>query len=235
MLNAVITGASSGIGWALVKELSAKGAYVLGTGRNRQALAELKKMLGERFEYTVCDLANLSCVDEIARKASERFSTLDVLVNNAGYGVAKNLSEMMPEETYAMVMVNLAAPLALTQRLLPTLHPGSTVVNVETAGIHVLMNRLPLYGATKIALHYASKALRRELQARGVRLLEVFPGVVDTPFHERAGLPASLKGVSAEKVAREIVNAIEGGKEKLYIPWYMGILRIFGPYLPAIY
>ncbi len=235
VVNAVVTGASSGIGRALVRELARTGARVLGAARNEEALRSLKEELSGLFDYVACDLASLDCVRAVARRAAEAFSPVDILVNNAGYGLARGLLEMTPEEIANMAMVNFVAPLALTRELLPHLRPGSTVVNVVTAGVHILMTRLPLYGATKIGLHYASAALRRELRSRGVRLLEVLPGVVETQFHSRAGLAAPMRAVRAEEAAREIIRAVREGKERLYIPWYIGFLRLLGPYLPALF
>ncbi len=233
--NAVVTGASSGIGKALALALAREGARVLGTGRNEEALRRLQSEFGDRFEYLACDLSGLGCVRAIAERVRESFSPLDLLVNNAGYGLGKGLLEMTPEEILAMAAVNLVAPLALTRELVPYMKPGSTVVNITTAGIHVLMTRLPLYGATKIGLHYASAALRRELAARGINLLEVLPGVVDTEFHARAGLPAPARGISADEVARRILKAVEAKRKRLYVPGYVGFLRALGPFLPALY
>jgi len=104
---------------------------------------------------------------------------------------------------------------------------------VVTAGVHVVMRDLPVYGAAKIALHYALKALRRELEGRGVHLVEVYPGLVRTEFHERAGRGVS-GGVPPEEVARAIVEAVERRKRVVYVPRYLALLRVIGPYLPVV-
>jgi short-subunit dehydrogenase len=110
---------------------------------------------------------------------------------------------------------------------------GSAVVMVITAGVHVAMKDLPVYGATKIALHYVSKVLRRELSARGIHLVEVYPGLIRTEFHERAGRRVS-GGVSPEKVAKAIIEAVEKRKKVVYVPRYLALIRIIGPYLPLV-
>lgn len=234
MRNAVVTGASSGIGRELAKLLCKKGFRVLGVGRDVKALEGLKSEV-DGFEFIACDLSDLGCVSEISSGVAASYSPLDLLVNNAGYGSAKKLIEMTAEEVVNMTLVNFIAPVVLTRELLPYMRSGSTVVNVVTAGVHILMTQAPLYGATKIALHYASGALRRELKERGVHLVEVFPGVVRTKFHERAGMRAPMRGVPPEQAARIILGAVEKKKGRVYIPWYVGFLRLLGPHLPALY
>jgi len=233
--GAVVTGASSGIGRELARLLCREGFRVLGVGRDVEALRGLETELGGGFEYIACDLRDLSCIREIASRVASSYSPLDLLVNNAGYGSAKKLLEMSAEEVVGMTLVNFVTPVVLTRELLPHMRSGSTVVNVLTAGIHILMTQAPLYGATKTALYYASEALRRELGERGIHLVEVLPGVVKTKFHERAGLRAPMRGVPPEKAAKAILEAVARKKEKVYIPWYIGFLRLFGPYLPALY
>ena len=146
------------------------------------------------------------------------------------------LLEHSDEELVGMLMVNFVAPIALTRRLLPLMRRGSTVVNVVTGGIHVLMAGLPAYGASKIALHYATEAMRRELRERGVRLVAVYPGYVATAFHERAGsAPARFaRPVPPERVARAILDAVERGRERVYVPGYVALLRVLGPHLPPV-
>ncbi|MGC8975880.1 MAG: SDR family NAD(P)-dependent oxidoreductase [Thermoprotei archaeon] len=135
-----------------------------------------------------------------------------------------------------MTLVNFITPLALVRELLPYMRRGSTVVNVITAGIHVLMTKLPLYGATKIALHYASEALRRELRDKGICLVSVYPGVVKTSFHSRAGVREVEGGVTPEEVAKRIIKSIKSKKKRVYIPSYLEIARVLlGPHLLALY
>jgi len=158
---------------------------------------------------------------------------LDVLVNNAGFGVYGRVLQHRDEDLISITMVNFLAPLILTKRLLEKMGRGSTVVFVVTAGIHVLMSELPVYGAVKLALHYVVEDLRAELEERGVRVLAVYPGLVRTEFHRRAGRNVE-GGVDPAKVAREVVHAISEGRKRLYVPRYLAMLRLLGPYLPLI-
>lgn len=230
-MNVVLTGASTGIGRALALEFCREGARVLGISRNESALKELMEACGG-FDFLVCDLSDLRCISSIVERAAA-WGHVDVLVNNAGFGAYRKIVEMENDEIIRMTSVNFLAPILLTKELLSLMGRGSTVVNVITAGIHVLLASLPLYGATKIALHYASEALREELRERGVRLIAVYPGLIRTEFHERAGKKVS-GGLPPEAVARRIVEAIKKGKERLYVPGYLSIIRLAGPHLIRI-
>lgn len=233
----LVTGASSGIGRALSEELCKEGNNkVLGVGRNIKNLREIKETHNDCFDYLVLDLSDVKSIKTIVAEVSNRFRVLDVLVNNAGYGLYKSLLEVSVEDIVNMTLVNFVTPLALVRELLPYMQRGSTVVNVITTGIHVLMTKLPLYGATKIALHYASEALRRELRDKGIYLISVYPGVVKTSFHSRAGVRELKGGVTPEEVAKRIIKSIRSKKERIYVPGYLEIARVlFGPHLLALY
>jgi len=233
-LNWLITGASSGIGLELTKTIcSEKGSYVIGVGRNEERLEELKKKLNGCFNYVVADLSIVKEVKKIVGEVVKHFDKVDVLINNAGFGLYKQVLDHGSEEIESMAIVNFVAPLILVKELLPVMPKDSVVVMVITAGIHVLMKDLPIYGATKIALHYASEVLRHELKNRGIHLLTVYPGLIKTEFHERAGKIVE-GGISANAVAKAIVKAVKKKKKKIYIPWYLSIAKILGPYLLSL-
>lgn len=231
-LKAVITGATSGIGFELTKILCREyGARILGVGRNREKLAEITRELGECFKPFAVDLSRVESIDEVFREAEASLGELDLLVNNAGFGVYKKIIEHNAEELISLINVNFTTPLLLTIKLLPLMKKNSTIVFVITAGVHVLMQSLPVYSASKAGLHYAVKALRRELREHGVNVLAVYPGVVKTSFHSRAGGEVS-RGLDPGEVAREIVKAIEQGKKELYVPRYLSLAKILTIILP---
>ncbi|MEO3993942.1 MAG: SDR family NAD(P)-dependent oxidoreductase [Desulfurococcaceae archaeon TW002] len=235
-MNILVTGASSGIGKALSSKFCEEGGNrVLGVGRNIKGLEDVKNMYSDCFEYLVLDLSDIKNVEFIVSEVANKFGVLDVLVNNAGYGLYKNLLEVETNEMINMTLVNFVIPLALVKELQPYIKHGSVVVNIITAGIHVLMTKLPLYGATKIALHYASEALRRELEIKGIRVVNVYPGFVETSFHVRACMSEVRKGLTPEEVAKHIIKSIKSEKKRVYIPSYLEIARIFlGPHLLAL-
>lgn len=233
-MRVVVTGASSGIGRELSRLFCLeKKASVVGVGRDTGALGELRRELGECFYPVVADLSTLSGVETVVNEASKFLGGVDVLVNNAGLGFYKKITEHSTEELVSEVMVNFVAPLVLTGRLLPLMRPGSIVVFVITAGVYVLMESLPVYGAAKAGLHYAVKALRRELRSRGIHVLAVYPGVVKTRFHERAGVRIE-RGEDPSKVAHKILRAIDRKQTTLHIPRYLALTKILACIQPPV-
>ncbi|MCI4437635.1 MAG: SDR family NAD(P)-dependent oxidoreductase [Ignisphaera sp.] len=226
----IVTGASSGIGLELTKMLCSRGFRVIGVARNRERLEKIKSELGNCFDYVVADLSTVDGIRSVADSV-KGFGSIDVLVNNAGFGLYRRVLDHSLEDLVSMTMTNFVAPIALTRELLKYMGKGSSVVMVITAGIHVALKDLPVYGATKIALHYVSKVLRRELSEKGIHLVEVYPGLIRTEFHERAGRKIS-GGVPPENVAKAIIEAVEKRKKVVYVPRYLALLRILGPYLP---
>ncbi|MGC9186578.1 MAG: SDR family NAD(P)-dependent oxidoreductase [Fervidicoccaceae archaeon] len=235
--NVVITGASSGIGKALSLKFCQDGkSKVLGIARREERLKEFKRQCSESFEYLDLDLSNPSSAEKVRDYVAEKFSPLGILVNNAGYGLYKGVLETNTEEVINMTNVNFVVPILLIKELSPYMEKGSMVVNVLSGGVFVLMTKLPLYGATKMAFHYASEALKRELKTKGIDVLNVYPGVVETEFHERAGGIQTLKGLSPEEVANAIYDSIKKRKKNLFIPWYLRLAKlIFGPALPSFF
>jgi hypothetical protein len=185
-LKVIITGATSGIGRELARILCRDGRnIVLGVGRNVDALNDLARELRNCIIPLQADLSKLSGIERVVEEALKTLGEVDLLINNAGSGLYKGIIEHTDEEALSMIMVNFTAPILLTKKLLHLLKAGSTVVFIITAGVHVLMESLPLYGASKAGLHYAVKALRKELRDRGIKVLAVYPGVVKSSFHER--------------------------------------------------
>lgn len=232
--RALVTGASSGIGRELCRLLCEKGASkVIGVGRNADSLRKLISELGSCFGYVLADLSTLDGITKVIEEARRILDRLDLLVNNAGFGIYGPALRHSNEEVVSMTMVNFVAPVLLTTNLLELMNRGSTVVMVNTAGVHVLLRELPIYGATKAALHYASEALRRELEKRGIRLVAVYPGIVRTSFHERAGRRVK-EGLEPVKVANAILRAVAASRARVYVPGYLSLLKLLGPFLPSV-
>jgi len=232
-MNIVVTGASSGIGKDFCELIlnSKKDVKILGVGRNEVALNELKLKYEGRFDYVIADLSKLDDAYRVVDEVGKRLGHVDVLLNNAGFGLYRDVLSHQDEEIISLLNVNLVTPYILTRELVKYMDAGSSVVNVLTAGIYVLMLKLPIYGASKLALYYITEALRRELRDKGIRVISVFPGIVNTEFHRRAGLKEIRGGIPAEVVAKAILKALESGRKEVYVPWYLRILKIVGPKL----
>lgn len=230
---AVVTGASRGIGRSLSLKLCADGWDVVGIARSRENLEKIGSDC-DKFRYVLGDLSSSDEVSRIAKEIGGFANRIDLLVNNAGAGLYKGVLQHNVKEVYELAGLNFAAPLALTNALVELMPANSTVVFVVTSAIHVAFSPLPIYGAAKLGLHYAVKVLRRELKERGIRVLAVYPGYVRTDFHERGGGMLSDGGISPDYVAEKIIESIKKGKEELYMPSYLKLLKIIGPYLPIV-
>lgn len=233
-MKAVLTGATSGIGYEILKLLCEKeNAEVLGVGRNEERLRELSLSFKGCLNTVRADLSNLNDINYIVEAAKAQLGGIDLLVNNAGFGFYKKVTEHKEEEVLSMAAVNFAAPLILTNKLLDIMKENSSIVFVITSAVHVVVRSLPVYGATKVSLHYAVRALREELKYRKINVIAVYPGAVRTEFHKRAGKEIS-SGVSADVVAREILKAVKKGKKEVYIPRYLAVAKWLSCLLPPI-
>jgi len=227
--TALVTGASSGIGEHVTRELVSRGYHVVGVARREHKLRKLKEELGDSFTYIVKDLADSDAPAFIAGHVKGKFQKLDVLVNNAGFAVFKPVIEHSLEEVEEIFLVNAVRPAQLVIALKELLRPGSVVVNIVTPAAFALTPRLATYTASKAALHVLSAALERELESRGVRVVRVYPGATATEFFERAGARTPRFAVRPETVAKKVVACVEKGCGEVFVPGLLGFLQVFSP------
>jgi NAD(P)-dependent dehydrogenase (short-subunit alcohol dehydrogenase family) len=181
MKRYLITGASRGIGRAIAEKLAGPDAVLLLHGRDNEALAETRKLVEAKSAtaipliYDLQDpVAVLKMVDEI------RTAALDALINNAGIAFVKPLESITLDEWNATIAVNVTAPFLLTQKLLPLLSAGSTIVNVLSIAAKTGFPNWSSYCMSKFALEGFSQALREELRPREIRVLNVYPAATAT-------------------------------------------------------
>ncbi|EEB74088.1 SDR family oxidoreductase [Thermococcus sp. AM4] len=224
---ALVTGATGGIGRLLVKALLDEGYRVVGVGRRREKLEELKAL--GNFDYIVEDLSEPGSTERIAKALRELgIGELDLLVNNAGYALRKPILQHSDEELERLFRVNALVPVELTRELLPLLRPGSTVVFVISGVAFVNVPELPSYCAAKGALHYLAVNLERELKGRGIRVMRVYPKQVKTEFFTRNNVPYPKGSIEPEDVVRAIMNGLKKGKREVFVPGYLKLVK----YLP---
>jgi short-subunit dehydrogenase len=184
----LITGASAGIGEALAQVLAGQGHRLALTARRADRLDEVAgalRSLGSEVLTVPADLADPETPARLLSETVSRFGGLDVLVNNAGYGLPRFFSDSDPEDVRRQIEVNLTAPLILTRLALPyLLERRGMVINVGSSITSVANPVFGAYGTTKAALAYWNDALRRELKHRGVRVCLVEPGPVETGFFD---------------------------------------------------
>jgi NAD(P)-dependent dehydrogenase (short-subunit alcohol dehydrogenase family) len=232
MTTIVITGASSGIGRALALRAVRAGLCVVGVGRDAARLGELSGV-----STFVADVGDVGAAKRIVAFALEKCGRIDVLVNNAGEAASGALVEQSDEALRRQFATHVTGPIALVREALPALQAArGHVVMVGSGVARVPVDGLGAYSPAKAALRSATALLRRELQRYGVGVTYVDPGVVDTPFMERAGLAGAPKQirVSPEVVARKIWSSLAKRPRELNaVPWQTAAVAL-GEHFPRI-
>jgi short-subunit dehydrogenase len=229
----VVTGASSGIGRALALRAARAGYDVVALGRNAgalDALAERVRREGGRIvtgAYNIADPANARAIVDLARRT---FGRIDVLVNNAGQVAVGPLSAQSDEALRAQFGTHAIGPVALVREALPLLRESHGHVFLVGSGVaRVPVGGLGAYPPSKAATRSAASVLRRELKPLGIAVTYVDPGVVDTAFMSRAGMPGAPARllVTPEAVARKILLAIATRPRVLNaVPWQTAFVAL---------
>jgi NAD(P)-dependent dehydrogenase (short-subunit alcohol dehydrogenase family) len=186
---AVVTGGGTGIGAAIARVLTARGLFVALVGRRAEKLAETAAELtanGGRVLQLPFDLAEPGAAGAVVDAVLSEAGRLDVLVNNAAIIKTGPLSAYALDEIDRHLAVNIRAPILLTQSALPALRrsPDAAIVNVSSSVGSMVKPGNLLYGTTKAALEYFTRAAAYELAGDGIRVNCIAPGPVDTPIHE---------------------------------------------------
>jgi uncharacterized oxidoreductase len=212
----LITGGSSGIGFAIAEAMLAKGADVAITGRRQDVVTQAARQLrqdGRRVESAAADVATAGGREATLKLALEKLGGLDVLVNNAGGVRAGRLEDTTEAEIRTMIEVDLVAPILLTRSALPALRAGGDglVVNVTSGIALVAAPFYATYASVKGGLAKFGEALRRELIGEGVHVMTVYPGATDTPMmrSSRAGPELGFTREPASVVALAVIEGIE--------------------------
>ena len=213
MKNAValVTGGSSGIGRAVAASLSAAGARVAITGRNRERLTKTAEALG--VQPIQADVSVEADVARTFREVMDRFGDLDILVNNAGIGVHKLLTDLSVAEFERVFATNVTGPMMMAReaaRLFMKRNRGNIVNIASTAALRGAANGTAYYGS-KFALRGRTECWRAELRKYNIRVFLVNPSEVLTDFAATAGF--AQKAHPSKLRAEEIAHAIKGALE----------------------
>jgi len=178
----LITGGATGIGFALAQQLAQRGNSVIICGRNEGALKKAQAQV-PALVTRLCDITDAKSRGSMVDWLNAEHTKLNVLINNAGVQRHRDFShdgalEMINEE----VAVNFTAPICLISELLPLLKQQSqaAIVNVSSGLAFSPMADVPVYCATKAAVHSFTLSLRHQLKSTGLRVIEIVPPIVDT-------------------------------------------------------
>jgi len=204
--NWLITGVSSGIGRALANAALAEGGFVVGTLRKPEQAAEFESIAPGRAIALQLDVTDRPKIATEIPRLLERIGRLDVLVNNAGYGMNGALEELSDEEIDRCIATNLVAPMTMVRAVLPHMRERrrGDIINVSSISGFIGYPGLTAYTAAKFGLSGFSESLAKELAPFGIRVMAVEPGAFRTKFaqgslvqakriiEEYAGTPAAI-------------------------------------------
>jgi len=213
---ALITGASSGIGAAFARKLSALGMHLVLTARREDLMRELADELdtrhGTRTEVIVADLSEGDAPGKLVEEIERRGIDIELLVNNAGFAIVGDQEHTDIDRVQAMLQLNVAAVTELTHRLLrPMLQRGhGAVINVSSVTGFQPVAYMGAYAASKAFVLHFSEALWSEVRDQGVTVMALCPGATRTSFFEVAGVPGWLKKRSCQDPDRVVRGALKG-------------------------
>jgi NAD(P)-dependent dehydrogenase (short-subunit alcohol dehydrogenase family) len=234
----LITGGSEGIGAACVHRFAGLGWSVAVLALPSDGLDGLAGPSVLPIPGDICD----DCARrEAVKKTIARFGAIDILVNNAGVGLYAPPSTVSIPLSKRVFDVNVFAPLALAQLVIPIMRRQGhgTIVNLGSVGGRASLPWAVSYCASKFALHAIDDSLRRELRRDGIHVMKVCPGIVATKFRDNvlggvapAGVSAIQRVVTPQEVAAAIVRGIQRKDRTVYVPWIARLftaLEIFAP------
>ena len=210
-----ITGASTGFGRLLAEQLLADGANVVATARKPEQLTDLTTKYAANVQILPLDVTSQSQIDAALKDALARFGHVDVLVNNAGYGVNGAIEEVSADEYMPMFNTNVFGLIAVTKAFLPQFRArrSGNIVNLSSIGGLIGGPGWGFYNATKFAVEGLSMALAGEMEPLGVYVTVVEPGPFRTDFLGRSGVEAKElipDYVPTAGVARQYLNTQSG-------------------------
>lgn len=211
MQVAIVTGASSGIGFGTAVKLAGMGMAVLGVGRDQQKLAELARAIGnpECVATLAVDLTADEAPKQVAELALSRWGRIDFLVNNAGVGSPKPLHETDDAMLDHFLGLMLRAPFRLARDVLPHMQKGSAIINVTSTFAVVGGLRGGAYSAAKAGLTGLTQHIACQYGASGIRCNAVAPGVTVTPMTEGRLEDERFKRINVEMTPHTRLGTVE--------------------------
>ena len=209
----LITGGSAGIGLAFALKFLELGNEVIVTGR-RQGVLDAVKAQHPKLHTIQSDVGDPAEIAALASRVKRHFPKLDVLMNNAGVGLAKNLKASANDLTGLMteMEINVGGVIRTTAALIDLLTANhGTVINVSSALAFVPVPAMPIYSATKAAVHSYTQSLRFQLEGSGVEVVELMPPAVRTDMTSEFD-EAGISTITTDELVKQTIAALRAGK-----------------------
>lgn len=227
MNTTLITGASSGIGEVFARKLAARGRNVLLVARSEEKLVTLCNELGRsnsiRAQYVALDLSKPESAAQLFAEATKRGLTVDMLINNAGFGSMGEYSKLDLARELNMIDLNIKSLVELTHRFLQPMiaRKQGAIINVASTAAFQPVPFMATYAATKAFVLSFSEALWEENREYGISVIALCPGVTDTNFFEaaRGHKPPARASQTPEEVVDTALRGLAQGKSHIISGW----------------
>src|ERR1700730_67219 len=230
---AVINRASMGIGEAIANIFADEGASVVLLSRDAERAEAARGRIGhaERTIGLACDVRNREEIDRVVGLTLHHFQRINVWINNAGHGILDSVANVDMAACRETFETNFFGALEAMQAVIPVMkQQGSgTIINISSVAGHIPLPFHAVYSATKFAMNAIGKGARIELRGSGINVTTVCPGYVRTAFganavkgtDQKQVRPASVRGISVERVANAVLQGYLKGKREVVVPWTM--------------
>jgi short-subunit dehydrogenase len=229
----LVTGASSGIGAGLAEEFARRGAVVGICARRRDRLEQVLARCqahSPESRIWVTDLADPGAVDGLIASVLDSLGGVDVLVNNAGIPKRRHITRLEPATVESVMNVNYFAPVRLTLGLLPAMLEAGRgqIINISSVAATLSSPGEAAYDASKAALTAFSEAMAIDLWESGVKVLVVYPGLVETDLFSLPDndpvMDTPIVRISVEELVSAVFEALAKGVTQAYVPeWFAGV------------
>ena len=229
----VVTGASMGIGEALARIFADHGARVVLLSRDAGRAEAARDRVGhpERTLALSCDVRNREEIDRVLSLTLHHFNRIDVWINNAGHGLLDSVAQLDMTACRETFDTNFFGAVESMLAVIPVMKQqgAGTIINISSVAGHIPLPFHAVYSATKFAMNAFGKAARVELKNFGIHVMTVCPGYVRTDFGANAlrgqevktVRPSTVRGISAQRVARAVLHGYIKQKREVIVPWVM--------------
>lgn len=209
-----ITGVSSGFGYEMTRQLLEKGKKVIGTVRNKNKVQDLIERYPDTFSCEILDVTDIQGIHKLIDSSFEKFGRIDVLVNNAGYGLFGAAEELSDSEVDHIIATNLTGSIKLIRSALPHLRAqgGGRIIQISSYGGQVAFPGNSMYHATKFGIEGFCESVAQEVAAFNIGITIVEPGGARTEFRYGSAKVAKLIPEYENNPAHSFLNMLDSSK-----------------------